>query len=136
MRSAHQNSMKSSSGQKSKTTLLWTLRTSTTTSICISMWRLKYKKTVLLVTSISISKDTLIFNNNLSQIVTNLPILGAHRPTIHLENCCWWHWLMTPVKNLPCHLRPARLLTSRIMKYQYGQFCPDFSMHAPLILEG
>ena len=40
------------------------------------------------------------------------------------------------MSNPPCHLRPTRLSSHMLMKYQDGKVYPDFSMHVPLILEG
>ena len=64
MRSSYQNSMNSVSRHNSKATLIWNSRTSTTTSICILMWRLYSKKTFLLVTIPS--RVALSFNNTSS----------------------------------------------------------------------
>ena len=61
MRSDHQNSINSSSRQNSKTTLLWTSITSTTTSRCVSMRCIELEKTFFLVTSPS--KYNLVLNN-------------------------------------------------------------------------
>ena len=66
MRSDHQNSMKSSSRQISKATLIWTSGTSTTTSTCVLMRWLDSDKTFLLINSPS--KDNLILGNTLYQI--------------------------------------------------------------------
>ena len=82
-RSAHQNSMSSLSRQNSKETLLWILRTSSTTSSFISMLRLDSDKTSFLITSPS--KDTLILKNTLSQIANTLPNRGISRYTLPLD---------------------------------------------------
>ena len=95
MRSSHQISINSSSRQNSKATLLWNWRTSTTTSICVSIWWLYSKKTSFLLTSTS--KDTLSLKNTSSQIFITLPILGIHRHTLPFYTHCLWHWIITPV---------------------------------------
>ena len=86
MRSAHQNSMNSSSRQNSKAILLWTSRTSTTTSRCFSMQLLDSVKTFFLISSPS--KYTLSLKNTLSQIVITLTILGIPIPRLPLDNHC------------------------------------------------
>ena len=86
MRSARQNSMKSSSIHNSNSTLLCTPRTSTTTSICVSMLWLYSEKNFLLITSPS--KDTLSLKNTSLQIVLTIPILGMLRPTLTLDTHC------------------------------------------------
>ena len=88
MRSAHQNSMKSSSRHNSKATLICISRSSTTTSRFVSMRVIDSKKTFLLLTSPS--KDTLSLNNYLSHIMITIPILGIIRPTITLDTYCLW----------------------------------------------
>ena len=98
------------------------------------MHLLDYKKTSLLLTSPS--KYTMILKNTLSQIVLTLPIIGVYRPSLPLDNRCWWHLLITPVQNIPFHLRPTRLSTPMIIKYKYGQLYTYSYMLAPLILEG
>ena len=55
-RSAHQNSINSSSIHNSKEKIKWTSINYTTTSRCVSMWQLDPKKNFLLLTSPS--KDT------------------------------------------------------------------------------
>ena len=95
MRSAHQNSMNSSSRHNSKDTLIWTSITSTTTSRCVSMRWLDSDNTYFLLTSPS--KYTLNLKNTLSQILIILPILGVFRYTLPLDTHCYWQWLLTPV---------------------------------------
>ena len=71
IRSAHKNSMRSSSRQNSKETLLWISIISLTTSRCLSMRWLDSEKTSFLITIPS--KDTLVLKNSLSQISITLP---------------------------------------------------------------
>ena len=84
MRSDHQNSMKSPSIQKSKSTLIWTSRS----------W-LGSDKTFFLLNIIS--KDTLSLNNTSSQIILFLYIIGMNIPTIPFDDPFWWIWQMEPV---------------------------------------
>ena len=93
--SSQQNSMNYSSMQNSSSTLIWTSRTSTTTSRCVSMRWLESNKTFFLVTSPS--KYTLSLNNTSSHIVIALPVLVVLRPTTSLDAHRWCKWLMTPV---------------------------------------
>ena len=86
MISDHQNSIKSSKINNSKETLIWTLRTSTTTSRYVSMQLLDSNKILFLVTSSP--TDTTSFQNNSSQIVITLPILGMFRYTLPLKTHC------------------------------------------------
>ena len=83
MISYHQNSMSSSSRQKSKEIVLWISRTSITASICVSMRSLDSEKTSFLITSPS--KDTLSLNNTSSQIAITLPTPGMSRYTLPLD---------------------------------------------------
>ena len=74
MRSYHQDYMNYLSRQNSKETMLYTSRTSTTTSRCVSLRWLDSKNNFFLVTSTS--TDTLILNNTSYQIVITLPSIG------------------------------------------------------------
>ena len=83
MRSAHQNSMSSSSRQNSKETLIWISRTSLTTSGCLSIRWLASDKTYLMITSPS--KETLSLKNTLPHIAITLPTPGISRYTFLLD---------------------------------------------------
>ena len=110
IRSAHQSYMNSSSGHNSEATLLWTSRTSTTTSICFSMWWLDSEKTFFLL--ISPSKYTLILNNTSSKIVSTLFFFWMIRYTLLLYTHCYWQWIVAPVKKSSMALQDYKFLNT------------------------